>query len=215
MAAVTIVTHRHRRWFDRGRSGPQADKNYLTDLDAAIGDADHGTNMARGFAAVAEKPPSGARRDMGAIFKLGRHDPHVHGRRRQRHVVRQLLSERSGHRQAARELTPAELSGSAGGLGGHRPAGAGRGRRQDDGRRLVAGGGGPGCRPGVGKTSPRPCTPARLPPNRGCRHTIPLQAKKGRASYLGERSIGHRTQALPHHLLLLLVQAVDPENRSS
>ena len=48
----------------------EENKAYLTDLDAAIGDADHGTNIARGFAAVAEKLPTVADKDMGAIFKV-------------------------------------------------------------------------------------------------------------------------------------------------
>ena len=32
-------------------------KDFLTDLDREIGDADHGVNMARGFTAVIEKVP--------------------------------------------------------------------------------------------------------------------------------------------------------------
>ena len=42
---------------------------YLTQLDAAIGDADHGANMERGFKAVVSKIPSVADKDIGAIFK--------------------------------------------------------------------------------------------------------------------------------------------------
>lgn len=35
----------------------EAEKEYLTELDTAIGDGDHGINMARGFKAVEEKLP--------------------------------------------------------------------------------------------------------------------------------------------------------------
>jgi dihydroxyacetone kinase-like protein len=42
---------------------------YLTELDAAIGDADHGANMDRGFKAVATKLPEMSDKDIGTIFK--------------------------------------------------------------------------------------------------------------------------------------------------
>src|SRR5512134_3324642 len=42
---------------------------YLTELDAAIGDADHGANMDRGFRAVLAKLPALAGEDIGAILK--------------------------------------------------------------------------------------------------------------------------------------------------
>lgn len=48
-----------------------ANKEYLTDLDSAIGDGDHGLNMARGFAAVIVKFTNGAPvSDVGAAMKL-------------------------------------------------------------------------------------------------------------------------------------------------
>ena len=43
-------------------------RDYLTQLDAAIGDADHGANMDRGFKAVMNKMPSGDK-DIGTMFK--------------------------------------------------------------------------------------------------------------------------------------------------
>ncbi|MBQ1491884.1 MAG: dihydroxyacetone kinase subunit L, partial [Blautia sp.] len=43
-------------------------KDFLTELDRKIGDADHGINMARGFAAVIEKVPMDEP-DMGAVLK--------------------------------------------------------------------------------------------------------------------------------------------------
>lgn len=42
---------------------------YLTDLDAAIGDGDHGINMKRGFAAVSTKLESETTEDCGAVLK--------------------------------------------------------------------------------------------------------------------------------------------------
>src|SRR5512133_2685110 len=42
---------------------------YLTDLDRAIGDADHGANMDRGFKAVMNKMSEMSDKDIGTIFK--------------------------------------------------------------------------------------------------------------------------------------------------
>src|SRR5919109_3765 len=44
-----------RRWLTEAAAAVREQRDYLTQLDAAIGDADHGTNMDRGFAAVVEK----------------------------------------------------------------------------------------------------------------------------------------------------------------
>src|SRR5437762_16657 len=44
-----------RRWLAEAAASVRQQRDYLTQLDAAIGDADHGTNMDRGFAAVVEK----------------------------------------------------------------------------------------------------------------------------------------------------------------
>jgi phosphoenolpyruvate---glycerone phosphotransferase subunit DhaL len=44
-------------------------KEYLTSLDSAIGDADHGINMDRGFQAVLSKLPAFANQDIGSIAK--------------------------------------------------------------------------------------------------------------------------------------------------
>ncbi|MFU0781803.1 MAG: dihydroxyacetone kinase subunit DhaL [Thermoanaerobacterium thermosaccharolyticum] len=47
----------------------ETNKQYLTDLDAAIGDADHGINLDRGFKAIKEKLPQFLDKDIGAILK--------------------------------------------------------------------------------------------------------------------------------------------------
>lgn len=47
----------------------EAEKEYLTALDQPIGDSDHGINMARGFAAVEQKLPALEGKDIGTILK--------------------------------------------------------------------------------------------------------------------------------------------------
>lgn len=44
-------------------------KDYLTELDQPIGDSDHGINMARGFAEVRKKLPDLQGKDIGTILK--------------------------------------------------------------------------------------------------------------------------------------------------
>src|SRR5512147_1964384 len=44
-------------------------KSYLTDLDSAIGDADHGINMDRGFQNVAQKIPEWEQADIGSLLR--------------------------------------------------------------------------------------------------------------------------------------------------
>ena len=47
----------------------QANKDFLTELDMPIGDSDHGINLARGFQAVSAKLPTLAEKDAGTILK--------------------------------------------------------------------------------------------------------------------------------------------------
>ena len=47
----------------------QENKDFLTELDMSIGDSDHGINLARGFAAVEAKLPTVAEKDVGTILK--------------------------------------------------------------------------------------------------------------------------------------------------
>lgn len=47
----------------------EQNKDFLTELDNAIADGDHGINMARGFAAVEQKLPTLASADLGTLFK--------------------------------------------------------------------------------------------------------------------------------------------------
>ncbi len=68
-------------------------KEYLTELDAAIGDADHGINMNRGFSKVMEKLPTVEDKDIGTILKNCGHDAHVQRGRSQRSALRNVLDE--------------------------------------------------------------------------------------------------------------------------
>jgi phosphoenolpyruvate---glycerone phosphotransferase subunit DhaL len=167
-----------------------AHRTELTDLDRAIGDGDHGENLARGFAAVDAKlgqPPQ----TPGAVLKL---------------VAATLLSTvggASGPLFGTAFLRAGTAAGDAGELDG--PTVARLLRAALDG--VVA----RGKAQAGEKTMVDALTPAVEAAERlgvasvaevvqaasdaaaaGASATIPLLARKGRASYLGERSIGFR-----------------------
>jgi dihydroxyacetone kinase-like protein len=56
-------------WISRYRDAVTAQREWLTELDSAIGDADHGANMARGFTAVGEKLDAGAPDTVDELLK--------------------------------------------------------------------------------------------------------------------------------------------------
>ena len=56
-------------WINGCAAVLEENKDYLTELDSAIGDADHGANMDRGFKAVLTKMPEMLDKDIGTISK--------------------------------------------------------------------------------------------------------------------------------------------------
>lgn len=58
-----------RQWLHHAHHALQREKDRLTELDRAIGDADHGLNMARGFAKVDDILTQTPPQDIGALFK--------------------------------------------------------------------------------------------------------------------------------------------------
>src|ERR1700681_1654879 len=66
---MPMTTEDTIRWIRRVAQVLHENRDYLTDLDSKIGDADHGINMDRGFRAVVEKPPEPASADIRSILK--------------------------------------------------------------------------------------------------------------------------------------------------
>src|SRR5260370_18272073 len=56
--ATLMTTDDVMRWLERTADVLHENRVYLTDLDSAIGDADHGINIDRGFSAVRDKFPT-------------------------------------------------------------------------------------------------------------------------------------------------------------
>jgi dihydroxyacetone kinase-like protein len=55
MGGTSVNVDTVNRWLEQAAVALKENRDYLTQLDAAIGDADHGTNMDRGFTAVIAK----------------------------------------------------------------------------------------------------------------------------------------------------------------
>ena len=70
MAAETVSLERLVAWLSRFTQLVTENRSYLTELDSAIGDADHGSNMARGMAAVMEKTAAAPSSAVDGLFKL-------------------------------------------------------------------------------------------------------------------------------------------------
>ena len=66
---MTITRDSILEWIKAFATMIHAQKDYLTELDSAIGDADHGENMDRGMQAVLLKLPGVVDKDIGAILK--------------------------------------------------------------------------------------------------------------------------------------------------
>ncbi|MER3418086.1 MAG: dihydroxyacetone kinase subunit L [Chloroflexota bacterium] len=180
-------------WLRRYAEILRAEKEYLTALDSAIGDADHGINMDRGFQAVLGKLAGLVEPDIGTIFRtvgmtlvstVGGASGPLYGT---------FFLQLGGATTGRTEIAPAELLAALeAGLGGIVRLGkAEPGDKtmldallpaRDALREAVAAG------LPVGEAIARAAAAAE----EGMQATIPLVARKGRASYLGERSAGHQ-----------------------
>ena len=192
------------RWLEKTAAVLNENRSYLTDLDSAIGDADHGTNMDRGFKKVMEKLPTVSDKDIGNILKttgmtlissVGGASGPLYG----------TFFMRSGMAMAAKEeLSDEDLfkllqAGVEGILQRGRPNledktmyDAWAPALEAMQNALSAGEG----TVAVLETAVAAC-------EQGMKNTIPLQARKGRASYLGERSIGHQDPGATSSYLML------------
>lgn len=192
------------RWLENTAAVLQENKTYLTELDSAIGDADHGINMDRGFKKVMEKLPTVADKDIGNILKtigmtlissVGGASGPLYG----------TFYMRSGMAMAAKE----ELSNDdllkllQAGVEGI----VQRGRPNLEDKTMYD-----AWAPAMkamqaavtdGKGTVEVLETAVAAAEKGMKDTIPLQARKGRASYLGERSIGHQDPGATSSYLIL------------
>jgi dihydroxyacetone kinase-like protein len=193
-------------WLERAAEVLEQEKARLTELDAAIGDSDHGENMARGFSAVRGKLAEQDRGDVGALFKavgmillstIGGASGPLYGT---------LFLEASRRSSGASAIDlPAWTGCLEAGLEGimRRGKGAPGDKTMIDALKpaieaLKAASGAP-----LAEALGRAAEAARA----GAEATVPLVARKGRASYLGERSVGHQDPGATSVALLVAAAA--------
>jgi phosphoenolpyruvate---glycerone phosphotransferase subunit DhaL len=197
------------RWIRKFAAEVEANKEYLTQLDAAVGDGDHGINMQRGMSAVLAKVDTQAgEQDVGALLKtvgmtlvstVGGAGGPLYGT-----LFLQMGTAAAGKSELSPDDWAAALEAGIAGVQARGKAEPGDKTMidallpaldalraaQEDGTEL-------------GDALRRSADAAA----EGMRATIPLEARKGRASYLGPRSVGHQDPGATSSMLLLEVAA--------
>ncbi|MGW7404833.1 dihydroxyacetone kinase subunit DhaL [Streptomyces sp. NPDC054833] len=187
-----------RRWMVATAASVDREAERLTALDSPIGDADHGSNLQRGFTAVKASLEKEAPDTPGAVLTL---------------AGRLLISTVGG---ASGPLYGTLLRRTGKALGDESEVSAGQLaealRAGVDGV-MALGGAAPGDKTMIDALVPAVdalgdgFAAARAAAEEGAVATIPLQARKGRASYLGERSIGHQDPGATSSALLIAALA--------
>jgi dihydroxyacetone kinase-like protein len=205
--AVTITHEAIEEWMKRFAAEMAENRAYLTKLDGAIGDGDHGTNMDRGMKKVLEKLEASDGDDIGASLKT---------------VGMALVSSVGGAAgplygtlflqmgQATAGKSDLDLPGFTAALDAGVQGVVKRGKAEPGDKTMLD-----ALTPAVealrgaageGAALPDALTRAAEAAREGMEATVPLVARKGRASYLGERSAGHQDPgATSSHLLLKTV----------
>ncbi|MBC2907420.1 dihydroxyacetone kinase subunit DhaL [Streptomyces cupreus] len=192
MNGDSVDTDLARTWVQAIATAVDKHKDHLTQLDSAIGDADHGTNMHRGFSAAVTALADYEPDTVGAVLVKtgttlistvgGASGPLYGGAFRA--IGKALDTPTADTRQFAAALAAGlasiqKLGAAAPGdktmIDAYAPALAAFQQQADAGADLASA-----------------AVAAADAAEEGMRATTPMQARKGRASYLGARSIGHQ-----------------------
>ncbi|MFJ3234913.1 dihydroxyacetone kinase subunit DhaL [Streptomyces sp. NPDC086787] len=189
-----------RRWMVATAVSVDREADRLTALDSPIGDADHGSNLQRGFTAVAAALEKEVPATPGDVLTLsgrllistvgGAAGP-LYGT-----LLRRTGKSLGDAAEVSREQLAQALRSGVEGV-------------------MALGGAAPGDKTMLDALVPavealgEGFGAARAAAEEGAVATTPLQARKGRASYLGERSIGHQDPGATSSALLIaaLVEA--------
>ncbi|MEU1510943.1 dihydroxyacetone kinase subunit DhaL [Streptomyces sp. NPDC005811] len=187
-----------RRWMTATAASVHREAERLTALDSPIGDADHGSNLQRGFTAVTAALAKEETDTPGAVLVL---------------AGRQLISTVGG---ASGPLYGTLLRRTGKALGDAAEvseAEFAEALRTGVDAVMQLGGAAPGDKTMIDALVPAVAAlgdgfgAAGTAAERGAEATTPLQARKGRASYLGERSIGHQDPGATSSALLIAALA--------
>jgi phosphoenolpyruvate---glycerone phosphotransferase subunit DhaL len=195
-----------RRWLTVFAGSIADQRDVLTELDAQIGDADHGANMHRGMQAVLAEIDTGEYADPAALLKqVGM-------------TLVRSVGGASGPLYGTLFLRMATASdGSLDAAGFAKALRAGlegvvaRGKAEANDKTMYD-----ALAPAVDALDAKLASGVSLgdalraastAADAGRDATVPLQARKGRASYLGERSVGHQDPGATSAALLVAAAA--------
>jgi len=206
-----VTTVAFEEWVRRFAQLVADNRDFLTELDAAIGDADHGSNMDRGMKAAVAALDASSPATAGALFsKVGM-------------TLVSTVGGASGPLFGTLFLRIGSSLGDAEGASAHRVAEA---LRAGLGGVVERGKAGPGDKTMYDALAPAVdaldealadgadlaggLKLARDAAAAGRDATTPMLARKGRASYLGERSVGHQDPGATTVALLLEAASESP-----
>ena len=189
---------------------------YLTQLDAAIGDADHGANMDRGFKAVMNKLPEISDKDIGTIFKtvgmtlistVGGAGGPLYGT-----FFLQIGMKTAGKMELSLVDWSEALAAALNGVIMRGKAELGDKTMVDALTPATA-----ALKQSISDGQPinQALELSAEAAKKGMEGTIPLVARKGRASYLGERSADHQDPGATSSFLILKAAADTWKNIAS
>ncbi|WP_053850049.1 dihydroxyacetone kinase subunit DhaL [Streptomyces sp. NRRL B-24085] len=187
-----------RRWMTATAASVDREAERLTALDSPIGDADHGSNLQRGFTAVATALEKEAPGSPGAVLLLA-------GR-----TLISTVGGASGPLYGTLLRRTGKALGDAGEVSAEQLTEA---LRTGVEAVMTLGGAAPGDKTMIDTLVPAVdalgtgFAAARSAAEEGALATTPLQARKGRASYLGERSVGHQDPGATSAALLIAALA--------
>ena len=195
-------------WIKKSAEVLAQNRDYLIQLDAAIGDADHGANMDRGFRAIINKVPEIADKDIGTIFKtvgmtllstVGGAGGPLYGT-----FFLQAGMKTAGKMELNLEDWISALEAAVNGV-------VMRGKAELGDKTMVD-----ALTPALKalkqaedekKSMSEALRSSADAAKQGMEATTPLVARKGRASYLGERSAGHQDPGATSSYLLIQAAA--------
>jgi phosphoenolpyruvate---glycerone phosphotransferase subunit DhaL len=197
-----------RAWIDRFTAVVAENKEYLTELDSAIGDADHGINMNRGMQAAAAKLEGVDTGDVGALLKtvgmtlvstVGGAGGPLYGT-----LFLQMGTVSAGKSELGAADWAAMVDAAVKGV-------QARGKAEPNDKTMVDAllPAAEAVRQAVddGASLADAVRRSASAAEEGMKATIPLVARKGRASYLGERSAGHQDPGATSSYLLMQAAA--------
>jgi phosphoenolpyruvate---glycerone phosphotransferase subunit DhaL len=188
-----VTSSQFRDWIVRFADEMATHRTELTQLDTAIGDGDHGTNMDRGMRKAVERLETLENGDIGASLKavgmalvssVGGAAGPLYGT-----LFMQMGSATAGKSEL-------DVAGFADALDAGLQGVRARGKAEPGDKTMVD-----ALAPAIvalraaleeGQPLDAAVAAAADAADAGARATVPMQARKGRASYLGERSVGHQ-----------------------